>query len=49
MAKGLPRALCQETQFPNRASAAAHFDAPAYDNGTRKNQFTVAGGVLYFF
>jgi len=25
------------------------YDAPAYDNGTKKNQFTVAGDVLYFF
>ena len=25
------------------------YDVPAYDNGTKKNQFTVAGDVLYFF
>jgi hypothetical protein len=25
------------------------YDAPAYDNGTKKNQFTAAGDVLYFF
>jgi len=25
------------------------YDAPAYDNGTKKNQFTVAGDVIYFF
>jgi hypothetical protein len=25
------------------------YDAPAYDNGTKKNQFTVAGDIIYFF
>jgi hypothetical protein len=25
------------------------YDATAYDNGTKKNQFTVAGDVIYFF
>ena len=25
------------------------YDATAYDNGTKKNQFTVAGDIIYFF
>jgi hypothetical protein len=25
------------------------YDVPAYDNGTKKNQFTVAGDIIYFF
>jgi hypothetical protein len=25
------------------------YDTPAYDNGTKKNQFTVSGDVIYFF
>jgi hypothetical protein len=25
------------------------YTVPAYDNGTKKNQFMVAGDVIYFF